>query len=132
MGSPGEGFYWVACCVAMIVAIIVLLRRSYRYFGRGGRDQPPLVRVSPPHDLAAGDDASTQRMRDEVHLHETARALSARLDSKISILEFLTGTAEQQIERLQELVERAERIGNDATAGGTGADRPAKPTAPKQ
>jgi len=125
MGSPDDAFRWIAFCMALIVAIIFLLRRSHRYFGRRGQDQSPVVSVSRVKGLsfAAANDAGAQLIREEVRMHETARELSARLDSKISVLEYLTGTAQQQIDRLEQLIEKAERIAEDRLDGAAGKGR---------
>lgn len=100
---------WALLLFAVALAIVILLRRSYRYFGRRHRGERPVVRVA--HDPKRWDprpsDLSAELMRQEVQMHETARELSARLDSKIRVLEYLTATAEQQIGRLETLIERA-------------------------
>ena len=131
MGSPGDVPYWLAFCVALLVAIVILLRRSHRYFGRRGQDQTPVVRVSETKGLSvsAADDAGARLIGEEVRMHETARELSARLDSKISVLEYLTGTAQQQIDRLEELIEKAERIAEDRPDGTAGKGRRDNPGA---
>ena len=108
----GEGVQWAAFCAALVVAIVILLRRSYRYFGRRSRDNHPVVHV-PPADQPARDaarDPQAQWISEEVRMHETARELSARLDSKISVLEYLTGVAQQQIDRLESLLDKAQQI----------------------
>jgi hypothetical protein len=114
MGSPDSILPWAFFCLALVAAIVILLRRSYRRVGRHLSDGAAVVDVSRSDNLssAGARDAGAQRLREEVRMHETARELAARLDSKIGILEYLTGTAEQQIERLEGLIERAERIGN--------------------
>ena len=131
MGSPGEVSYWLAFCVALLIAIVILLRRSHRYFGRRGQDQAPVVHVSETKGLSvsAADDAGARLIREEVRMHETARELSAQLDSKISILEYLTGTAQQQIDRLEELIEKAERIAGDRPDGAADKGRRDNPRA---
>jgi hypothetical protein len=115
MNFFGEGGPWVALCMAMAVAIVILLRRSYRYFGRRSKDNRPVVHVPRADQAARGTarDAEAQWLSEEVRMHETARELSARLDSKISILEYLTGMAQQQIERLETLLDKAQQIQPD-------------------
>jgi len=112
MAMFGEGGQWVAFCAALAVAIVILLRRSYRYFGRRSKAGGPIVHVPPAGSRTRGGarDAEAQRLSEEVRMHETARELSARLDSKISVLEYLTGMAQQQIKRLETLIEQAQQL----------------------
>ena len=91
------------------------------------RDNRPLVHV--PHagktPRSTTHDAEAQWLSEEVRMHETARELSARLDSKISVLEYLTSTAQQQIERLERLLDRAQQVPPDDPAQ---KDSEAKPS----
>ncbi|OHB79980.1 MAG: hypothetical protein A2W31_06305 [Planctomycetes bacterium RBG_16_64_10] len=99
-------------CLGLVAATVILLRRSARHGSRRPGDQSPLVHVARNNELSVtgARDAAAERLREEVRMHETARELAARLDSKIAVLEYLTGTAQQQIERLAALIDRAERI----------------------
>lgn len=100
---------WILFFVALGLAIVILLRRSYRYFGRRSERDAPVVHVPP--DPVRWDprpsDLSAELMRQQVQMHETARQLTARLDNKIRVLQYLTATAEQQIGRLESLLEQA-------------------------
>ena len=104
-----DSIAWLALILAMLVAIVILLRRSYRYFGRRSAREGPIAHVA--KDTARWDprpvDLSGELARQEVRMHETARELSAKLDSKIRVLQYLTSSAQQQIERLETLLEQA-------------------------
>ena len=112
---------------AMCAAILILLRRWSRYYRRSPRDASPLVHVKRPNqtDRSRPRDADAERIRAEVALHETARELSAKLDSKIRVLEYLTGTAEGQILRLEVLLDEAQRIDSAETADRSETEKPA-------
>ncbi|TWT46934.1 hypothetical protein [Botrimarina hoheduenensis] len=92
----------------------ILLRRSYRYFGkrtRGGSG-PPIASQPRPADAwdGAKRDAAARLGREKVELHELARDLIGQLDSKMILLNELVQQSHQQIERLQTLLDRAERL----------------------
>ncbi|MFV2068526.1 MAG: hypothetical protein ACC645_16270 [Pirellulales bacterium] len=114
-GSASTLLFLAALCAT----ILILLRRWSRYYRRRPRDTSPLVHVKRPNqtDRSRPRDADAERIRAEVALHETARELSAKLDSKIRVLEYLTGTAEGQIRRLEALLDEARRVGSAETAG---------------
>jgi len=99
---------------ALSATILVLLRRWSRYYRRRscGTARMRHVNGRKQADQSAPRDADAERIRAEVALHETARALSARLDSKIRVLEYLTGTAEGQIRRLETLLDQTRRAGS--------------------
>jgi len=90
---------------ALCVAISILLRRSYRYFGRR-RSSAAVVRVPrPAREERAKRDAPKDLMAWEVQMHETARELSAQLDSKMRALEILIREADEKIARAEALSE---------------------------
>ncbi|MEO1495919.1 MAG: hypothetical protein AAFV43_02090 [Planctomycetota bacterium] len=92
---------------------MILLRRSYRYFGkrtRGGSG--PAIAAQPrptgPWD-GAKRDAAARLDRERVELHELARDLMGQLDSKTRVLNQLVAQSQQQIERLEVLLDIAAR-----------------------
>ena len=98
-----------AVLVAMALLIAILLMRSYRYFSRTKQRDTYLVRTKRPEAERPGHnlDAPAEVLRWEVHMQETARDLSAQLDSKMIALQHLIREADRAAERLeQELRER--------------------------
>ena len=98
----------------LTLMIVVLLRRSYRYFGRtGGKVVPPVEAVARPQRIqpATGGNAPRDAVRWQVEMHETARDLKAELDSKMGALQYLTLQAGQQADRLEAAIARAEQLG---------------------
>ena len=83
----------------------VLLRRSFRYFGRRPKQQATVVRASRPGAFEGTSRLSTppdELARWEVQMHDLARRLSAQLDSKISVLESLVQEADRAAARLED------------------------------
>jgi hypothetical protein len=99
---------WIMTCLAVATVAAVLIRRFYRRAGRVGRGDGHLVRASEGElgTLRSQQDLEARAMACEVRLHETARELCGRLDSKIRVLEHLTGIAERQILELRTLTDR--------------------------
>jgi hypothetical protein len=90
----------------------ILLKRSYRYFGRRRNKNPaPLERQPRPTSKWDGvqRDALAQVERQKVEMHEMTRDLNGQLSSKIIILEQLISDSQQQIDRLEHLLDRAEQ-----------------------
>lgn len=95
--------------LALIVAISILLRRSYRYFGRSlKRAAQPAWQPARSRDASGPHSANADAARSEVHLHETARELCARIDSKVLLLDAVIRRADERIRRLETLLERSE------------------------
>jgi hypothetical protein len=105
--------------VVVLAVVFVLLRRSRRYFGHGARDERPLVHVSrQTFEPQRGQERIADLVaRAEVQLHDQTREAFGKLDSKISALGYLTGTAQQQIQRLQVLIERADAVAHRPSDG---------------
>lgn len=86
----------------------MLLKRSYRYFGRRNRSQnsSPIESQPRPTDPWSGvqRDALARLDREQVEMQERARDLSGQLNSKIIALEQLIATSAQQIERMETLL----------------------------
>ena len=88
---------------ALALVIGWLLFRTHRYLARQKGADSPLVQVARPeraeegHHLAAPPDV----LRWEVQMHETARELSAQLDSKMRVLQVLIAEADRAAARLE-------------------------------
>lgn len=90
----------------------ILLRRSYKYFGsRPKKSKGPIEKQPRPTGPWSGaySDAQARFDRQQVELHELARELKGQLDSKIMILQELVARSERQIERLETLLDEAEK-----------------------
>lgn len=106
-----------AFLLALAVAIAILLKRSYRYFGRSGKNHPPLVTLPRPAALGhSPGQAPAEWAKYEVELHETARRLSAQLDSKMIALTELTRQAQQTIEKLETLLADLQGVPSEEAA----------------
>ncbi len=88
----------------------ILLRRSYRYFGKKRRPQPALAKQARPQGQWSGAqaDAAARLNRQEVELHELGRDITARIDSKMILLQELLNKSQAQIDRLETLLAQAE------------------------
>ena len=90
---------------------LVLLKRTYRYLGRSRRTKsPPLEHLHRPTSAWDGvqRDTLAQVERQKVEMHEMTRDLNGQLSSKIIILEQLISESQQQIDRLEKLLDQAE------------------------
>ena len=106
---------------AVAVVTWILLMRSHRYFARQQQNEPASSRWTtkstaeePRHHL----DAPQAAARWEVQMHDTARELSAQLDSKMSALQALIADADQAAARLEAALARTSGTAPEA-------DRPA-------
>lgn len=96
---------WLTPLMLGAVAVVIgwLLLRTHRYLSRQKRGDSPLVRVERPHRTEHGHhlDAPPEVLRWEVQMHETARELSAQLDSKMRALQALVAEADRAAARLE-------------------------------
>jgi hypothetical protein len=99
VSTPSPAFF-----IALGVAIAILLRRSYRYFGRRNRDAAPLVLTPRPDRAKPPVPPAVEFSKYEVHLHETARELTARLDNKMIAVSQLVARAEAATTQLEALL----------------------------
>jgi len=90
----------------ILLGLIFLVRRSYRYFGRGRHGRGAKTAQEKRRHAV---DKPVDVLRWEVEMHETARALSAQLDSKMSALQALVQSAQQEADRLERLREQDEK-----------------------
>ncbi|MCG8449537.1 MAG: ferritin-like domain-containing protein [Pirellulales bacterium] len=91
----------------------ILLKRSYRHFGKRHKSNSgPIEYVRRPTSKwdGAQRDALAQIERQKVEMHEMSRDLNGQLNSRIIILEKLVGQSQQQIERLEQLLEQNESV----------------------
>lgn len=108
--SPLASMAFAAGCGLLTM---ILLRRSYRHFGkrtRGGSG--PAIDTQPrPTDPWAGvkRDAGARFDRQKVEMHELARDLMGQLESKTIVLNELVQQSQRQIDRLTELLDRGEK-----------------------
>ncbi len=100
-GLSGNTVFFLA---AVLMVTGVLLLRTHRQIGRRTATQPPLVSVPRPGKRQRPTQAPAEVERWEVQMHDLARDLSAQLDSKMSALQHLIRTAEQQCARLESLL----------------------------
>ena len=93
----------VLILVALAVIILSLLIRWYRYYSRHKGSDAVIVRTARPprkqEDPYRGAPPDVARW--QVAMHETARDLSAQLDSKMSALQALIADADRAAKRLE-------------------------------
>lgn len=92
----------------------LLMRRSYRHFGgrRQKFDTRPIdAQPRPPKtpNIAMHDSATTLE-RQKVELAQMSRDVNGQLDTKILILRDLIARSEKQIERMEELLGKGEKV----------------------
>ena len=107
----------------------ILLRRSYRYFGRRPRPrvEHPLAAVPrPTYDWSGVQADPLARIeREKVELHRLARDLTGRLDSKLILLQELVDTTQQHISEAERLLDEARRQSAASAAPDPESVRPA-------
>ena len=107
----GDRQGWLVAAAVAVVTTMLLLRARRRMRGQR-RDTAPMVRTPRPGAMESNTgtsaDAPPQLARWEVEMHETARRLSAQLDSKMSALQALTAEADRAASRLEAALDRAE------------------------
>jgi len=90
----------------------IMMRRSYGYFSRRRRkrdEQPVALQPRPqgPWD-GAQHDRMAQIDRQEVEMFDMARELNGQLSSRIIVLERLIADSQQQIDRMEFLLDKIE------------------------
>jgi hypothetical protein len=88
---------------ALVVTIFILLIRVQRYYGRPRAPQPswPSPHRETPGEQGRRSAEPAPMLNWEVEMHETARKLSAQLDSKMGALEQLIREADRAAARLE-------------------------------
>jgi hypothetical protein len=93
---------------ATIVAVMLLLR-----FMRAQRREIPTGRALPSFQraerIAPSDETNSEMMRWEVQMHDTARELKAELDSKMVALQVLVRQAQEERQRLEQLLQETKQ-----------------------
>ena len=105
----------VLTIAALSLIIAMLLLRSHRYFSRRKVDNAPIVRTARAtnDDKCRYLDAPDDVARWQVAMHETARELSAKLDSKMVALQVLIAEADRAAARLETAIESKGRPTGD-------------------
>lgn len=97
----------------------ILMRRSYRYFGKSRRRRDDAALDAQPRPNAPWDgvqhDAMARIERQKVEMFEMARDLNGQLSSKIIVLEKLISDSQRQIARMEELVAQLDQVHNNSS-----------------
>jgi hypothetical protein len=83
------------------LTIGMLLLRSHRYLSRQRRNDNLLVDLRRPETAQRVADSPPEVARCEVQMHETARDLSAEIDSRVSVLRAMVAEADRAAARLE-------------------------------
>ncbi len=119
-----ESYTATAVCLgALAVVIGWVLFRTHRTLSRQRGGNATLVHTARPHRADPGHnlDAPPDVLRWEVQMHETARELSAQLDSKMGALQALIADADRAAARLESA------MAGDAQASAAESSEPARP-----
>ncbi len=104
-------FMFLVGCALMVS---ILLRRSYRYFGKtkGSKIITGLEHLPRPKSSWEGTfrDAGAVVDRQEVEMAEMARDLSGQLATKMIVLEQLISESQKQIDRMEKLLKEMESV----------------------
>ena len=92
---------WLLLGVAVVAGILLL--RTNRYYARQRQQQPsaPGPTTAAPQSARCHVETPAGMARWEVAMHDTARELSAQLDSKLSALQALVAEADRAAARLE-------------------------------
>lgn len=97
----------------------ILLRRSYRYFGKPRQRRSDAALELQPRPKGPWDgmqhDAMARIERQEVEMFEIARDLNGQLSAKILVLEQLIHDSQQQITRMEDLLAQLDHAHGDAS-----------------
>ena len=96
---------------AILLCVMLLMKRIKGRTRRRPKELTPIVKVKLRSVVSADPlrDAPEELQRWQVGMHETARGLSAQLDSKMRALQSMTRSAAQEADRLEALLERSEQ-----------------------
>jgi hypothetical protein len=90
--------FWVVAGASVIAGLLLL--RSTRYYARQKQEPPQGPRPSPAAPRSPADESPALENW-EVRMHDTARELSAQLDSKLCALQALVAEADRAAARLE-------------------------------
>jgi hypothetical protein len=97
----------------------ILLRRSYRYFGKPRQRTSDAALDLQPRPKGPWDGAQHDVMaridRQEVEMFEIARDLNGQLSSKILVLEQLIADSQRQIVRMEDLLAQLDHAHDSAS-----------------
>ena len=136
MTWPAIDVSTVMLALGLALMALILLRRSHGYIrGTPTRHQAAIEKMPRPLKPPRPSPTSTppELVRWQVEMHETARDLTAELDSKISILRQLLLMAADERTKLEECIARGEQLGrHPAVSAATpqpwdGPERPPSP-----
>jgi len=113
-----DGISTLLFASGVLLAILILLRRSLRHYRRMKRGESKKkarspAATDPPAGLQAHDDFD----RAEVRLHELSRELFAKLDSKMVAVAQLVRDADDRIARLEALLAQLEAEAQETPPG---------------
>ena len=102
--AAADGMFLAGCALLTLI----LLKRSYRYFGPRSRNRhrPAIEAVPRPATKWDGSQRDTlaQIEREKVEMHEMSRDLNGQLNTRILVLEQLIHESQQKIDRLEQLL----------------------------
>ena len=106
---------FLAGCVLLT---FILLKGTFRRLGRRKKAPPPPLEHIPRPKSAwdgAQHDAQSIIDRQKVEMYDMARELSGQLNTKIMILEKLISDSQEQIDRMETLLERQQALSASQT-----------------
>lgn len=118
--QPILATYLEQAMLALGVGILVsiFLRITYRRLGKRKKNNTtkPIVAQPRPDTPWSGayQDADAQLNRKEVELQEMVRNVTATIDNKLILLQQLIAQSQQQIDRLEELLQESEASGSQS------------------
>ncbi|MDY0168383.1 MAG: hypothetical protein RBS80_17675 [Thermoguttaceae bacterium] len=97
--------------VAIGLTIAIMMMRAHRYLSRQrGDDSALVVPRSRPDPVTRLMDGPSELARWEVEMHQTARSLSAELDSRISVLRAMVAEGDRVASRLENALREASKV----------------------
>ncbi len=93
--------------LGLVMLIFILLKRTIRGTTARVPKQPPTTSATPRSDIPLLD-APAEMVRWQVEMHDCARDMKAELDTKMGALQVLIHIANEEISRLESVIERAE------------------------
>jgi len=108
--TEAQGMFLAGC----MLLTFILLKRSYRYFGRRNRGRNSSAIEALPRPRTQWDgaqrDTLAQVEQQKVEMHEMSRDLNGQLASRIIVLEQLIRESQQKIDQLEQLLVKSETL----------------------